>query len=58
VIEKMDMETGRWVPAGEVDGNTEKFRCDGLQPNKKYKFRVKAVSDLVSLINANDIIMV
>lgn len=40
----MDMDTGRWVPAGEVDANTEKFTVDGLTPKKKYKFRVKAVN--------------
>lgn len=44
VIEKMDMETGRWVPAGEVGPNTDKFTVDGLTPKKKYKFRVKAVN--------------
>lgn len=44
VIEKMDMDTGRWVPAGEVGPNTENFKVDGLTPKKKYKFRVKAVN--------------
>jgi hypothetical protein len=44
VIEKMDMDTGRWVPAGEVSPGTEQFKIDGLTPKKKYKFRVKAVN--------------
>ncbi|RWS24197.1 twitchin-like protein, partial [Leptotrombidium deliense] len=44
VIEKMDPDTGRWVPAGEVGPNTEKFTVEGLTKGKKYKFRVKAVN--------------
>lgn len=41
-IEKMDEETGRWVPAGK---STEP-RCEiaNLQPGHKYKFRVRAVN--------------
>jgi len=44
VVEKMDVETGRWIPAGEVGAGTEQFKIDGLTPKKKYKFRVKAVN--------------
>lgn len=44
VIEKMDTDTGRWVPAGEVDADAESFTATGLTPKKKYKFRVKAVN--------------
>lgn len=44
VIEKMDEASGRWVPAGETDGPETEFAVDGLQPNHKYKFRVKAVN--------------
>lgn len=44
VIEKMDMDTGRWVTAGEVGPNEETFTAAGLTPKKKYKFRVKAVN--------------
>ncbi|CAN7950901.1 unnamed protein product [Ixodes pacificus] len=44
VLEKMDMDTGRWVPAGEVGPNETKARVDGLTKGKKYKFRVKAVN--------------
>lgn len=44
VLEKMDMETGRWVPAGEVGPNDNTFTFQGLTPKKNYKFRVKAVN--------------
>ena len=44
IIEKMDMESGRWVNAGEVGPNDETFTASGLTPKKKYKFRVKAVN--------------
>lgn len=44
VIEKMDMETGRWVPAGEVGPDADSFKVTGLTPKKKYKLRVKAVN--------------
>lgn len=42
VLEKMDMDTGRWVPAGECGPDDDNFTIKGLTPNKKYKFRVKA----------------
>lgn len=42
-LEKMDMDTGRWIPAGEVGpGEPHEFTFPGLTPKKKYKFRVKA----------------
>ena len=41
-IEKMDLDTGFWIPCGETD--KEEFQVDGLQEGKKYKFRVKAVN--------------
>lgn len=44
VLEKMDMDTGRWIPAGECGPNDDNFTFKGLTPNKKYKFRVKAVN--------------
>jgi len=44
VLEKMDMDTGRWVPAGEVGPDKDSFTVDGLTPKKKYKIRVKAVN--------------
>lgn len=44
VLEKMDLDTGRWIPAGEVGPNEKTFTFSGLTPKKKYKFRVKAVN--------------
>lgn len=44
VLEKMDMDTGRWIPAGEVGPDETSFNFTGLTPKKKYKFRVKAVN--------------
>ncbi|RZF42380.1 hypothetical protein LSTR_LSTR004188 [Laodelphax striatellus] len=45
VVEKMDMDTGRWVPAGETGPNTPAtFKLENLTPKKKYKVRVKAVN--------------
>jgi len=43
-LERMDEETGRWIPAGEVGPNETSFDFKGLTPNKKYKFRVKAIN--------------
>lgn len=40
----MDLDTGRWIPAGEVGPNEKTFTFPGLTPKKKYKFRVKAVN--------------
>lgn len=42
VLEKMDMDTGRWIPAGECGPDDDTFTFKGLTPNKKYKFRVRA----------------
>lgn len=43
-LEKMDMDTGNWVSAGEVTPDKTDFTIKGLTPNKKYKFRVRAVN--------------
>lgn len=43
-LEKMDTDTGRWIPAGEVGPNEDTFTFQGLTPQKKYKLRVKAVN--------------
>ncbi|XP_013109098.2 twitchin isoform X22 [Stomoxys calcitrans] len=43
-MERMDEETGRWIPAGEVGPNDTSFNFKGLTPGKKYKFRVKAIN--------------
>ena len=45
VVEKMDTATGRWVPAGFVDPNKTEQEITGLEPMKKYQFRVKAVNE-------------
>lgn len=42
VLEKMDMDTGRWIPAGECGPDDDTFTFKGLTPDKSYKFRVKA----------------
>lgn len=42
VLEKMDVDTGRWIPAGEVGPDVDNFTFKGLTPKKKYKFRVRA----------------
>ncbi len=43
-LEKMDLDTGRWVPCGEAPGDAKEAVVEGLQEGKKYKFRVKAVN--------------
>ena len=43
-VEKMDEETGRWVPCGKTKGDDTKFDVANLVPGKKYKFRVRAVN--------------
>lgn len=37
-------DTGNWVPCGEVGPDNLEFTVKGLTPNKKYKFRVRAVN--------------
>ncbi|XGW29138.1 hypothetical protein V3C99_008720 [Haemonchus contortus] len=44
VIEKLDVATGRWVPAAKVPGNETTAVVDGLIPGHEYKFRVAAVN--------------
>ena len=43
-LEKLDLDTGKWIPCGEAPADAEEFKVEGLQPGKKYKFRVKAVN--------------
>ncbi len=43
-LEKLDEDTGRWVPCGEVPADARDATIDGLQEGKKYKFRVRAVN--------------
>ena len=44
-LEKMDVTTGRWTPAGFCDPAKTEHEVKGLEPGKKYQFRVKAVND-------------
>lgn len=45
VIEKQDVATGRWVPAGHVDPSKTDQEITGLEPGHKYNFRIKAVNE-------------
>lgn len=42
VVEKLDVETGRWVPAGRT--KDPKIELNNLTPGQDYKFRVAAVN--------------
>lgn len=44
-VEKLDTLTGRWVPVGKVDKDTNEINVKGLEQGKKYHFRVKAVNN-------------
>lgn len=44
LIEKMDVDSGRWIPVAEVGPDQNTLKCEGLTKGKKYKFRVKAVN--------------
>ena len=44
VVERQDVETGRWVPCKEVGPDDTDCVVDGLTEGKNYKFRVKAVN--------------
>ena len=53
VVEMQDVESGKWVKVGKVIGVT------GLEPGKKYKFRVRAVNsegESEPLANDNEIL--
>lgn len=41
----MDVSTGRWVPAGFVDPDKTTHEVTGLEPGKKYQFRVMAKNE-------------
>jgi len=43
VVESMDMDTKKWVEVGKVQEDTQ-CGVPGLEPGKRYKFRVKAVN--------------
>ena len=42
-VEELDPLTGVWVPVEDTIGPETQLKVRGLQPKKKYKFRVKAV---------------
>ena len=42
LVEKMDTDTGLWVPVGKTKGTS--MDVQGLMPGKEYKFRVCAVN--------------
>lgn len=44
VVEKLDPETGIWLPVGKTTGAVPEMQVDGLIPGHDYKFRVKAVN--------------
>ncbi|CAN7951526.1 unnamed protein product, partial [Ixodes pacificus] len=44
VVEKMDTQTGNWVPVARVDPDKTECPVTGLIPGKQYQFRVKAVN--------------
>lgn len=41
----MDTTTGKWVPAGFVDPSKLEHKINGLEPNRKYNFRIKALNE-------------
>lgn len=45
IVEKMDVATGRWLPAGRIDPAKTEATITGLEPNHKYQFRVKAANE-------------
>jgi len=45
IVEKMDPTTGVWVPVSFLDPSKTDHEITGLEPNKKYHFRVKAVNE-------------
>ena len=45
VLEKMEVGTGKWSPAGKCDPEKNELDVVGLEQGKKYHFRVKAVNE-------------
>ena len=41
ILEKMDTETGNWIPCGQTEGETE-ISVERLETGKRMKFRVRA----------------
>ena len=58
IVEAQDMETKKWVKVGKVEGDTQ-CGVPGLEPGKRYKFRVKAVNsegESEPLVNTDEIL--
>ena len=45
VLEKLDTDTGKWSPCGEVEGDKLELELNNLETGKKVKFRVKAKNE-------------
>ena len=45
IVEKMDKETGKWVPVSRTEPHVTECPVRGLQEGHEYMFRVKAVND-------------
>jgi len=45
LVEKMDKETGKWVPVCRTKPDTTNAQVKGLQEGHEYLFRVKAVTE-------------
>lgn len=44
LVEKLDPETGVWIPVGRTSSPAPEMKVDGLMPGHEYKFRVKAIN--------------
>lgn len=44
LVEKLDEDTGIWLPVGKTDGLTPEMNVSGLTPGHTYNFRVKAIN--------------
>jgi hypothetical protein len=47
-VEKMDIQTGRWVRVGKVPAGRSPvdYEVTGLTPGQEYKFRVCAINEV------------
>ena len=58
VVEAQDVESGKWAEVKQVTGDTQ-CEVPGLEPGKRYKFRVKAVNsegESEPLVSDNEIL--
>ena len=57
-VEAQDVESEKWIELAQVTGDTQS-EVRGLEPGKRYKFRVKAVNsegDSEPLVNNSEIL--